>query len=60
MLASLHAPWYQPGEGWAYANTNYYLLGMIVERVTGSTLEEELQRRFLDPLDLGATHRWAR
>ena len=55
VLATLHAPWYQPGEGWAYANTNYYLLGMIVERVTGSSLEREIERRFLDPLDLGST-----
>jgi CubicO group peptidase (beta-lactamase class C family) len=55
VLATLHAPWYQPGEGWAYANTNYYLLGMIVERVTGSSLEQEIERRFLDPLDLGST-----
>jgi D-alanyl-D-alanine carboxypeptidase len=55
LLGSLHAPWYQPGEGWAYANTNYYLLGMVVERLTGSTLEEEVQRRFLQPLDLGST-----
>ena len=43
------------GEGWAYANTNYYLLGMVVERLTGSTLEQEIERRFLDPLDLGST-----
>ena len=50
VLATLHGPWYQPGEGWAYANTNYFLLGMIVERITGSTLEEEIERRFLDPL----------
>ena len=55
VLATLHAPWYKPGEGWAYANTNYFLLGMIVERITGSTLEEELERRFLEPLALGAT-----
>jgi D-alanyl-D-alanine carboxypeptidase len=55
VLASLHAPWYLPGEGWAYANTNYYLLGMIVERVTGSSLEHEIGRRFLDPLDLDST-----
>jgi D-alanyl-D-alanine carboxypeptidase len=55
VLATLHAPWYQPGEGWAYANTNYYLLGMIVERITGATLEAELQRRFLDRLELDAT-----
>ena len=55
VLATLHAPWYQPGEGWAYANTNYMLLGMIVERVTGSTLEDELAARFLGPLDLTGT-----
>ena len=55
LFATLHAPWYPPGEGWAYANTNYYLLGMTVERVTGSTLEAELQRRFLDALELDAT-----
>jgi D-alanyl-D-alanine carboxypeptidase len=55
VLASLHTPWYLPGEGWAYANTNYYLLGMIVERVTGSSLEHEIGRRFLEPLDLGST-----
>ena len=56
LFASLHAPWYQPGEGWAYANTNYYLLGMVIERITGSTLEDEVGRRFLDPYDLSATH----
>ena len=56
LFASLHAPWYQPGEGWAYANTNYYLLGMVIERITGSTLEDEVGRRFLDRYDLSATH----
>jgi len=55
VLATLHAPWYPPGENWAYANTNYFLLGMIVERVTGSTLGEEIAARFTSPLDLAAT-----
>jgi D-alanyl-D-alanine carboxypeptidase len=55
LLASLHAPWYQPGEDWAYANTNYFLLGMVVEHVTGGSLADELQRRFLTPMGLGAT-----
>lgn len=55
VLNSLHAPWYAPGEGWAYANTNYYLLGLIVERVTGASLADELDRRFLAPLGLEAT-----
>ncbi|MGH2446054.1 MAG: serine hydrolase domain-containing protein, partial [Candidatus Limnocylindria bacterium] len=55
VLGTLHEPWYEPGEGWAYANTNYLLLGLIVEHVTGSTLAEELTDRFLEPLDLDAT-----
>jgi len=55
IIGSLQKPWYRPGEGWAYANTNYYLLGMIVERVTGAPLAEEVQRRFLGPLGLTST-----
>ncbi len=52
---SLHAPWYQPGEGWAYANTNYYLLGLVIERITGSSLADELHDRFFGPLGLAHT-----
>jgi D-alanyl-D-alanine carboxypeptidase len=55
VLGTLHAPWYRPGEGWAYANTNYFLLGLIVERLTGSTLAAELERRMLTPLGLEST-----
>jgi D-alanyl-D-alanine carboxypeptidase len=53
IFETLHAPWYRPGEGWAYANTNYYLLAMIAERLTGGRLADELERRFLAPLGLG-------
>lgn len=55
ILASVREPWYEPGEGWAYANTNYYLLGMLVERRTGASLADELSRRFLAPLALDRT-----
>ncbi len=55
VLETLHAPWYKPGEGWAYANTNYYLLGMIVERVTGASLADVVAERFFDPLALEGT-----
>ncbi len=55
LLAALHAPWYQPGENWAYANTNYYLLSLVIEQVTGSSLADELQHRFLGPLGLEGT-----
>ena len=43
------------GTSWSYSNTNYTLLGMIVERVTGHTLEQEVERRILRPLDLRDT-----
>ncbi|HEX2883979.1 MAG TPA: serine hydrolase domain-containing protein, partial [Candidatus Limnocylindria bacterium] len=55
IFASLHEPWYAPGEGWAYANTNYFLLGLVVERLTGQALASELERRFIGPLGLGTT-----
>jgi D-alanyl-D-alanine carboxypeptidase len=55
ILATLHAPWYAPGEGWAYANTNYFLLGLLVERLTGATLADVLAERFLTPLALHGT-----
>lgn len=40
-----------PGR-WAYSNTNYILLGMVVERVTGNSLERELAQRIFVPLGL--------
>jgi D-alanyl-D-alanine carboxypeptidase len=40
------------GEGWDYSDTNYIVLGMIIERVTGSKLYDEITRRLLKPLAL--------
>lgn len=39
-----------------YSNTNYILLGMIVEAATGSSLEQELQNRIIEPLRLDSTY----
>jgi D-alanyl-D-alanine carboxypeptidase len=50
-----HAPYFAAGEGYHYSNTNYLLLGMIVEKATGSTFEDELQHRILTPLGLADT-----
>jgi D-alanyl-D-alanine carboxypeptidase len=46
------APRFPPGAGWAYSNTDYVLVGLMIERVTGHTLERELERRSLRPLRL--------
>jgi len=45
-------PLFAAGKGFAYADTNYILVGMIIERVTGTTLYAEVTRRFLKPLKL--------
>jgi len=43
------------GKSFLYADTNYTLVGMIIERVTGNTLYAEVTRRFLKPLKLDHT-----
>ncbi len=45
----------KPGKRWAYSNTNYLLLGAVVETVTGHSLADEVRTRLLDPLGLDAT-----
>ncbi|MGI5211739.1 serine hydrolase domain-containing protein [Plantactinospora sp. CA-290183] len=44
-----------PGSAFAYSNTNYLLLGQIVERVTGRPYGREIERRIIQPLRLGGT-----
>ncbi len=39
----------------SYASTNYVVLGLIVERASGSTIERELRRRLIAPLGLRDT-----
>ena len=43
------------GEGWDYSDTNYIVLGMIIERVGGRTLRDEIRARLLEPLRLRRT-----
>lgn len=43
------------GAGWEYSDTNYIVLGMIIERLTGRPYYEELGRRLLAPLGLRHT-----
>ncbi len=44
-----------PGRVYSYSNTNDYLLGLVVEAVTGHSFSEELQARFGTPLRLDRT-----
>ena len=37
---------------WEYSNTNYVLLGVVIERVTGKSLGSELQQRIFDRVNM--------
>ena len=49
------SPSFEPGVRWEYSNTNYILLGHILESVTGTPLAQQLRTRILEPLDLDST-----
>nr|WP_272952572.1 serine hydrolase domain-containing protein [Kribbella amoyensis] len=45
----------EPGKAYSYTNTGYLLLGQIVEKATGRSYAEEIERRVLRPLHLRNT-----
>ena len=48
-------PLFAAGEGWAYADTNYIVLGMILERVSGTAFYDYVRANLLEPHDLADT-----
>ena len=46
---------FAPGGGWEYSDTKYIVLGMILEKVSGRRVYDEVERRFLRPLALTRT-----
>ena len=40
---------------WSYSNTGYILLGLVIEKATASSLEQELRERIFQPLALTRT-----
>ncbi|MEO9484367.1 MAG: serine hydrolase domain-containing protein [Ekhidna sp.] len=45
-------PPFEAGSGFTYADTNYILLGMIIEQISGNDFYSEANRRVLKPLSL--------
>lgn len=41
-----------PGDGFNYSNTNYYLLGLIMEQVTGESFQEYMLREIFERCDM--------
>ncbi len=54
IAAFIRPPDFQPGTSWKYSNTNYFLLGMIIEKATGDPYYVNLRNRFFQPLGLGS------
>jgi D-alanyl-D-alanine carboxypeptidase len=54
-IATSHGPLFPPGSSFSYANTNYIVLGLVAEAVTGVPLGRLLERRLFQPLGLDET-----
>ena len=52
VLQYIKEPYFAPGKGWRYSNTNYLLLAMIINEVTGANLSGELKKHFWQPLGI--------
>jgi len=48
-------PIHPAGKGWGYSDTNYIIVGMIIEKITGNSYYDELEKRILKPLKLKDT-----
>lgn len=46
---------FPPGTGWYYTNSGYYLLGMIIENVSGLSYDEYLAQKIVAPAGLANT-----
>jgi CubicO group peptidase (beta-lactamase class C family) len=46
---------FEPGTAFNYSNADYYVLGTVIEAVTGMSFEQALRERILDPLDMNDT-----
>jgi D-alanyl-D-alanine carboxypeptidase len=55
-LAAAKPPLFAPGTSFSYSNTDYTLLSLVIERITGRSWRHEVARRVLRPLRLAHTH----
>ncbi len=47
---------FEPGEKYAYNNSGYFLLGAIIEKVSGKTYEAFLREKIFEPLGMSQTY----
>jgi len=54
-VAMRHPAVFEPGSAWSYSNTNYVLVGMLIEAITSNSWAEEVRQRIIEPLGLEQT-----
>ncbi|MEU0286012.1 serine hydrolase domain-containing protein [Streptomyces sp. NPDC052492] len=54
--ALAHPATFEPGSDWEYSNTNYLLAGLLIERVTGRPVQEEIRERVIRKAGLRHTY----
>lgn len=50
-----HEPYFAPNQGYRYSNTNYILLGLIIESLTKDSVGDQIRRRLIEPYHLAQT-----
>ncbi len=51
-LSESVAPLFEPGQGWTYSNTGYFLVRRLIEQTTGNDIERALRTLVLQPLGI--------
>ncbi|WP_051709011.1 serine hydrolase domain-containing protein [Streptomyces sp. NRRL S-350] len=54
-LANTYPPAFPPGRDWQDSATDYVLIGMVIEKLTGHGWNDEVTRRIIRPLGLTGT-----
>ncbi|MBX2876254.1 MAG: beta-lactamase family protein [Saprospiraceae bacterium] len=55
-IIASEAPKHPVGQGWGYSDTNYILLGLIIEKVTQSSYYTQLEERIISAFHLRSTY----
>lgn len=46
---------FEPGEKWSYNNSGYFILGYLIEKISGMSYEAFLKKQFFDPVGMKNT-----
>ncbi|MFS8098142.1 beta-lactamase family protein [Lentzea alba] len=55
-IGNAHPPTNEPGEKFKYSNTNYVLLGLLIQKITGRPVAENVDQRIIQKLKLKDTY----